>query len=172
MTTAHHARARKHGNEKAHRLLDEKADDRSDKTLIRKAFQEHDAELHPGKHTKLKLAKGGRAKGEHEIEGRDAGGRMDRPSKGKGGKGTKVNIINMPGGGGGAGARPVPVPVPSQRPQMPPPAAAMPQKPPMPMPPPGGAPAGVAGMGAAPMAPGAMGMRNRGGRTERKRGRA
>ena len=173
MTTAHHARARKHGNEKANRLLSEKADDRSDKTLIKKAFQEHDAQLHGGRKTKLKLATGGRARKEHEIEGRDAGGRMDRPSKGKGGKGTKINILNMPGGGAGAGGgKPVPVPVPSGRPAMPPP---MPPRPAAAAPPPGMGgppPGGVPGMGPAPMPPGAMGMRKSGGRAERKRARA
>lgn len=173
MTTSHHARARAHGNEKAHRLLDEKADERSDKTLIKKAFSEHDAQLHGGRKTRLKLAKGGRAKGEEEIEGRDAGGRMDRPTKGKGGKGTKINILNMPGGGAGAGAagaRPVPVPVPSGRPAMPPPMPPRPATAPPPgmgaAPPPGGVP----GMGPAPMPPGAMGMRKSGGRTKRADG--
>ena len=35
------------------------ADKKQDVALIKKAMKEHDAQEHPGKHTKLKLKKGG-----------------------------------------------------------------------------------------------------------------
>jgi hypothetical protein len=38
---------------------DMKMDKKQDVALIKKAFKEHDAQEHPGMHTKLKLKKGG-----------------------------------------------------------------------------------------------------------------
>jgi hypothetical protein len=38
---------------------DMKMDMAQDKAMIKKAFKQHDKQEHPGKHTKLKLKKGG-----------------------------------------------------------------------------------------------------------------
>lgn len=147
------------------------------KRIAGEAVHEHESALHKGaRKTKLKLAKGGRAR-EHEIEGRDMGGRLDKPmrggSKGRSGKGTTNVIVEAsprPAAAAQAPTRPVPVPVPVRRPppQMPPSGAAA--KPPGAMPPPGGgAPPPVAGMGPGPGMPPPGAMRKRGGRTHEKR---
>lgn len=140
-------------------------DKSEDAAMIKKAFKEHDDQLHGGKTTRLKLKHGGAAEGEKAED------RMDRPKRehhAKGGHvgkkgGTKVNVIVMPQshgdpGGGLAGAPPMGGGAPPPRPpMMPPPAAAMAPHPPM------GPPPGMAG---APPPPGMRppGMK-RGGRT-------
>ena len=151
---------------------------------VTKGVHEHEGAMHPGKKpTKLKLARGGRARGGAadgddgcEVEGRASGGRLDRAAGGRGkkGHGQTTNVIVAPGAGGGGGGpgRPIPVPVPVRAPAAaggPPPGAGMPPggMPPRPMPPGGGVPGMSPGPmpGGAPMPPGAMGMRKRGGRT-------
>lgn len=112
------------------------ADEREDKKMIREAIHEHDRQLHPGHHTKVKFS---RADG----GGLMAGGprsrpRRDRAGAGKGKHHTSVNVIVAPQhGGAGAGATglpPTPPPMMPPRPPMPPPGM---------MPPPGGMPGGV-----------------------------
>lgn len=165
-----HERARANGQGRAQRLLGEQADRASDKKMVERAMHEHDVQQHGGKKTRLKLATGGAA-----IEGREAGGRLDRAGAGKKGRGSKGNHVNVivatpPGGGAGAGGdHPVPVPVPMKPPMAAAPGAGGPPPggmPPRPMPPMGGGaglpPAPIAGMGAAPP-PGPM-IRKRGGR--------
>lgn len=116
-----------------------------DKAMISKAFKEHDAQLHDGKKTHLKLKTGG------TVEGKASGGRLDKMARG-GHKKHKahvtVNVLNHPG----AGAMPPPPP-------MPPPAPIMPPGGPMP-----GGP--MAGPGGPPMSPGGM---KSGGRMAKKK---
>jgi len=109
---------------------------------IKKAFTEHDKQLHGGAKTKLKFKSGG------AVPGFAAGGRLDKPSrshKGKGHAKTTVNVVVA--GGHGPAPAPAPMPVP------------VPQRPPM-----GGAPVpgGAIPPGAAAGAPMPM-MRKRGG---------
>lgn len=121
------------------------SDATADKARIRRAFDEHDTQLHGGKKTRLELRDGGCAEG-----GRTAP-RMDRPGRARGGKTggkkahTNVNVIVASGGKD----RPVPVPVPAAggvppRPPMPPPGAMGPGGPPM------GGPPGMGGPGLPP----------------------
>lgn len=150
------------------------SDDDEDKQLIKKGIGQHDSQLHPGKHTKLHLRRGGAA-----IAGALAKPRLDRPhrarggaAKGKGkGKGTHVNVIVAPQGGhpgvappaaGGMGPPPGAAPRPPIAPAAPPP--------PMGMPPPGAGPS-MGGMPPRPplMNPG-MPMRNKGGRVRKHGG--
>lgn len=157
---------------------------------VRKAFGQHDTQLHDGKKTRLKLRRGGVAEGESTRH------RLDRASGGrarKGGKGhTSVNVIVAPQGGAGAGAAgglpgtmPHPPIMPPAGPPMggagplPPgamPPGMMPPRPPM-MPPPGAGGPPPPGMGGPPpglppgMPPG-MPLRKRGGRIGRDRGGA
>lgn len=133
-----------------------------DKKLIdhelERAFSEHDAQLHGGKKTRLKLASGGAADGAGSKSRGDRAGRGKHPD-------TSVNVIVAPRPAGG-----MPVPVPMGGGAAPP----MPPRP-MPMPPPGGMPPGMpvgAGpmpprppMGIPPGAPMGMPMRKAGGRT-------
>ncbi len=129
-----------------------RADDAEDRAMISRAMKEHDSQLHPGHHTKLKLSSGGLA------DGGTPSMRADKGSRGKGKAPTKINIlIAHPGGdGAGAGAAPSAMPMPPPRPPMP---ALPPPRPPMPNPaPPGGPPGGGMGpMAAAPMGVGAPG---------------
>lgn len=140
------------------------SDEAADVARVKKAFAEHDTQLHGGKHTKLHLKDGGCADGGRSMR------RMDRPGRASGGKAggkkahTNVNVIVA----GKGEDRPVPVPVPAAggapppHPPMPPPGAMGPGGPPM-MPPPGaGMPPGLAGP-RPPMGPPGMPMRARGG---------
>ncbi len=144
------------------------SDAAADVARVKKAFSEHDNQLHGGKTTRLHLRDGGCADGDSSAA------RLDRPGRARGGKApkkahTNVNVIVASGGKGDA-PTPVPVPVPAAgppRPPMPPPGG---------MPPPGaGGPPGMGGppmggppgmpppgMGPRPMPPG-MPMRARGG---------
>lgn len=137
------------------------SDEAADKKMIKRAFGEHDTQLHGGKRTKLELRDGGHCEG-----GRSAP-RMDRPGRARGGKmgkgkkgGSTVNVIVASGKGED---RPVPVPVPAAggapppRPPMPPPGAMGPGGPPMGGPPGmgGGPPPGMMG-GRPPMMPPGM----------------
>lgn len=142
-----------------------------DARMVRHAMAEHDSQLHPGKHTRLKLAHGGAAEGEKSRRRLDRGGRSGGHGKSKA---SHVNVIVAPNGGGGeGGARPVPVPVPAaggapMPPPMPPPGmppgGMPPGGPPRPMmPPPGAVPGGVPGMPP-------PGLRSRGGRAGHKDG--
>ena len=73
-------------------------DDESDKRLLRKGIHQHDAQLHPGKHTKLKLRKGGKIDGpraEHGAHRRARGGGIPK----LGHKGGNINIV-LHGGAG------------------------------------------------------------------------
>lgn len=127
---------------------------------VEKAINEHDAQLHGGRKTKLKLKAGGEVEGEHGRK------RLDRPSrhrehradgggvKGKGEKGTHVNVIIAPPTGGMRPPTPMGMGALPQRPVVP---AVAPSRPPM-APPPGA-------MGAGP-----MGQRAAGGRAGRARG--
>ena len=72
---------------------EEKADKKQDVKLIKKAFKEHDAQEHPGKHTKLALKKGGKvhkmAKGgvtgkEMKAVGRNVARAMNQKSSSRG----------------------------------------------------------------------------------------
>lgn len=51
--------AKKEMESKSEAKSEEKKDMAQDKKMIKKAFKEHDAQEHPGKHTKLVLKKGG-----------------------------------------------------------------------------------------------------------------
>ena len=82
------------------------SDKAEDVKLINKAFSEHDAQLHGGKKTHLKLRDGGcavggepRARGDH------------KPRGGKHGKGHKT-VVNVVVGRGAPEKQPVPVPIP------------------------------------------------------------
>lgn len=152
-------------------------DDSRDKAIadreVRKAIAQHDRQLHgEGKHTRLKLARGGSA-----CEGLASGGRLDRGSRGKKGAksgGTKVNVLVMPPRGGPdamgnglptAGAAPMPPrPMPPAAPPMAPP------RPPMGAPgmPPGGGAMPPGGMPPGGMPPGMM--RKAGGRAHHASG--
>lgn len=126
-------------------------DIKQDQALIRKAFAEHDEQLHHNGKTRLKFKEGGCVPGDRKKK------RLDRANggKAKAGHKTVVNVV-MPQHAGqapGAGAAP---------PMIPP-------KPPM-MPPPGAGPGGP-GAGGPPMPPpgppgGGM-MRKRGGRVKK-----
>lgn len=143
------------------------SDAAADKARISRAIGQHDAQLHGGKRTELKLANGG------SCEGGRSAPRMDRPGRARGGKtskdkkGTNVNVIVASGGKD----RPVPVPVPAAggappppRPPMPPPGAMGPGGPPM-----MGGPPGMAAPPGGGMPPGMRppmpGMRADGGKT-------
>src|SRR5215467_7260058 len=113
-----------------------------DERMIKRAFGEHDAQLHGGKHTKLKFADGG------GVDDADRGAvRRDRRARGgsaggkRGGKGTHVAVIVAPQGGGGPGPG-LPIAPPGG-------LAAPPPRPPVPVgPPPGGPPVMPPGGGA------------------------
>ena len=49
---------------------DMKMDKEQDKAMIKKAFKQHDKQEHPGMHTKLKLAKGGKTNAQMKALGR------------------------------------------------------------------------------------------------------
>ena len=51
--------AKKDMESKSESKAEEKKDMNQDKAMIKKAFKEHDAQEHPGKHTKITLKKGG-----------------------------------------------------------------------------------------------------------------
>lgn len=134
MAHPHKAESDRNKDARLHRVAGTKADSGTVERKIKRAFTEHDSQLHGGAKTHLKFANGG------AIPGRAAGGRLDKPSRGKK-NGTTVNVVVAPSPGGGA--------VPAM-PMPPPPmaGAAMgapmpPVHPPMPMPPPGMAPAGL-----------------------------
>lgn len=121
----------------------ESRDDRiKDIARVKKAVHEHEKHDHPGtKETKLAGLKRG---GEAKVEGakRANGGRLDRKhggKSGKGGGGSKVNVVVAPQSGPPQRV-PVPVPVPAGGP---PGAALRPPGPP------------VAGLGAGPFPGGA-----------------
>lgn len=161
---------------------DMKADKKEIDGEVRKAFGQHDAQLHGGRKTRLKLKAGGVA------EGKSTHHRLDRASGGrakKGGKGhTSVNVIVAPQGGAGAAGAPGMPPGIAPHPMMPPAGPpmggagalppgpglppGMPPRPPMAGPPPGGPPPGMAPPGGMPPRP--PGMMNRGGRTHRASG--
>jgi hypothetical protein len=112
-------------------------DVKQDKALIKEAFAEHDKELHPGKHTRLKFKDGGHVEGEKKAKRLDraTGGR----TKSKGGHKTTVNIV-MPQGGHDQPSAPPPMLPPPHPPMAPPPpppgpagmgAGAPPPRPPM-----------------------------------------
>lgn len=142
-------------------------DAREDKAIadseIRRAMGEHDRQMHEGHHTKLKLADGGVALGDH------AHSRPDRAPRGKKGT-TSINIVVMPQDQGAAPGAAMPMPMPPHpavpppmppRPPLPPGAGMPPGMPPvMPVPVPAGGMPPRPGM---PM-PGAPMMRKRGGR--------
>lgn len=106
-------------------------DEAEDKKLIGKAFKEHDAQLHGGKRTKLKLSDGGCAMGGEPRA------RGDRKPRGKHGHKTVVNVVV---GRGAPDKQPVPVPVP-----VPPPGAGPVLAGGPPVPPPGMVPPGPLG---------------------------
>ena len=60
---------------------DMKMDKKQDVALIKKAFKEHDAQEHPGMHTKLKLKKGGLDKMKKMAGGGMAGGKTNEGMK-------------------------------------------------------------------------------------------
>ena len=167
-STFHSMRRRGHSDHstKLHRLThahgghaDAVEDKKVVKTEIKKAMGEHDAQLHPGKHTRLKLATGGGAMSKPHL------GSPGGKKRSKAGNHVNVNIIH-PGGGAappipGAGMVRPPV-APPPRPPMPAPAPAGPMgaRPPM-MGAPGGMPPG-GGMG--------MPMRAKGGRVAKAAG--
>ncbi len=125
--------------------LGAKNDDReADVKLIKQAISEHDSQLHPGSHTRIKLKEGGFA------DGGMAPARMDQ--RGRSGKGkqppkSQVNIVvaGHPGAGAAPGAGAVPPPI------MPPPRPAPP-----PMPPPRPPMAGAPGLPPGGLPPGGM----------------
>lgn len=140
------------------------SDYEADKRMIERAIGEHDAQMHPGKHTKLKLATGGVA------DGAMAPGRADRAPRGKG-KDAKNHIaivIAPQGGGGQQQARPVPVPVPVPHPPMagPPMPPPIPPRPPVPAAPPAGLAGAMVPPGGMPMPPPPM--RKHGGSARRR----
>ena len=149
-----------------------RSDEAEDRLMIKRAMGEHDRQLHPGKHTRLKLADGGAAEGGASARRLDRGGRSGKAK----GKGSHVNVIVAPGGGGQD--RPVPVPVPAGGPP------GLPPRPPMAPPagpgmvPPGMPPAGLArppmaaGMPPPGMMPPGMMPRRKGGRVRADGGRA
>lgn len=164
------------------------ADRDEDEALIKKAMGEHDAQMHGGKHTKLKLRKDGGA-----VEGESAKPRNDRLTRAEGGgakrspKHSQVNVIIAGGHGNPAGgdamAHPMMPPMggPPIHPPMMPPGAPPPGPPMMPPPgppgppgmPPGGPPPGMGGppgMPRPPMAPGGIPPRKHGGAIGRKHG--
>ena len=51
--------AKKDMESKSESRAEERKDMAQDKAMIKKAFKEHDAQEHPGKHTKIVLKKGG-----------------------------------------------------------------------------------------------------------------
>lgn len=126
-------KGKKHGmNEKARHLMRRTgykaggsmhSDKAEDVAMLKKAFSEHDSQLHGGKKTHLKLQTGG------EVTGRKSGGRLDKMARGGRKKANvTVNVMNhpqtpiapsippIPVGLAGAGAGP--------RPPMPPPGPA------------------------------------------------
>lgn len=113
-------------------------DDAKDKKTVRKAFGEHDKQLHNGKKTKLKLATGGAAMDTESAPKR----RLDRPKRKSASNAPNVNIIiaDKPDG-------------PAMPPMPPPGAMAGPGA--MPPPPPGAPPGGALPPGSPP-APGAI----------------
>ncbi len=121
------------------------------KNLVAKAVHEHETHEHGGKHTKLKLRRGGAA-----VEGYAPKQRVDRRARGgktKGKPGVSINVIVPPSGQGGGNAPAMP-----PHPAMPPAglgAGAMPPGAGMPpgMPPGAGMPPG---MPPKPPMPGAM----------------
>ena len=54
--------AKKDMESKSESKAEEKKDMDQDKSMIKKAFKEHDSQEHPGKHTKIVLKKGGGVK--------------------------------------------------------------------------------------------------------------
>jgi len=126
------------------------SDKAEDTRMIKRAMGEHDAQLHPGKHTRIKLRDGGMADGGASAR------RLDRGGRSKGHKGSHVIVNVSPGQ---EPARPMPVPVPA--------AGGAPMPPPRPpMAPPGMMPPGVppTGPGLGGMPPGMPPMRADGGR--------
>jgi hypothetical protein len=143
-----------------HHHISEREDEESDKRLIERAIEEHEAHDHPGRpKTRLHLADGGSAMGDAPMS------RPDRSSRGskKGKAHTNINIVMAPQGDQ---KPPMPMPPPGGPPPMPPPRPPMP---PPGAPPPGGMPPGLAG-GPGGMPPGGMPMRKSGGRSRRARG--
>jgi hypothetical protein len=153
---------------KVSRMLGGHVDKAADEQMIRKAFSEHDAQLHGGKATKLKFADGGKVWDEDDAPAV----RRDRRAKGGAAKGPKhahVNVIvapqmHPPGvigpPPGASGPSPMPPPPHPHPVIMPPPG-------PPPGPPGGGAPGGMAGgppiAAMAPGAPPGLPLRKRGG---------
>jgi len=136
-----------------------KVDEAQDKKLVKKAFRQHENAEHGGKHSELKLKKGGMA-GNYTGGTRPTGGRVakagggllnamndDAPKSKKSGK-TNINIIinphkmdNQPPAPG-APMPPPPRPMPPPMPPMPPQGVAPGGMPPG-MPPVGGPPPGM-----------------------------
>ena len=111
----HAALKRQAEREEAHKLHrmagggvhpDAKQDKILDDKEIKKAFSEHDKQLHGGKKTKLKLKDGGRVEGEHGRK------RADKPSRHREKRdvgGAMPQQAGMQGGppqGGGQGGQP------------------------------------------------------------------
>jgi len=122
------------------------SDAAEDKKLITRAINEHDAQLHGGKKTHLKLKTGG------AVEGKKAGGRLDKLARGgshkpKGKPHVTVNVMNQPHplGSGAAGVPPVGI-------GMAPPGLTGGPRPPV-VPPTGG---GMPGLPGSPVPPGGM----------------
>lgn len=64
--------AKKDMESKSESRAEERKDMAQDKKMIKKAFKEHDAQEHPGKHTKITLKKGGVANaGARQTMGRN-----------------------------------------------------------------------------------------------------
>lgn len=78
----HRAEARKQLTKRIRQISGD--DDAKDRRMVMRGIREHEDAMHGGKHTKLKLARGGRARradgGDCEVEGKAAGGRLDRAS--------------------------------------------------------------------------------------------
>lgn len=163
-----------------------RTDAAQDARMVGKGIHQHDTQLHPGKHTKVKLKTGGpvagaKVKPRLDRPGRAAGGRaaFAKGGKTKGKGSTHVNVIVAPQGGGekpgmASGLPPPPggggVPHPPPPPMPPPPGAGGPG-----MPPPGGGPMAGGMPPRPPMGPAGPGMppppmRAKGGRVEKKAG--
>jgi hypothetical protein len=148
----------RHHSEKIGRMLGHAhggavhSDKLEDEKMIRKAFKEHDEQLHEGKKTKLTFKNGGKVDADGDYDGDEPRRSERRDRRARGGatggkhKGTHVAVIVAPQGGGGGGGM-------GDRPPMPVPGPMAPAPHPMPMPPPAPPPGGMAGG-----APGAAGM--------------
>lgn len=147
--------------------LTAKEDHESDVKLIKAGIAQHETQEHGGKHSRIRLRRGGMA------DGGMSGNRLDQPGRKGKHSGAQVNVVVMPhpgdgsAGAGAAGGLGSPMAAPPPRPPMvvrpppgaggPPPGAGMPPpRPPMVAGPPpggGGLPPGVIPVGGAGGAP-------------------